>query len=404
MRGNPERVAWSVLSLAFLTFCGLAVGIPLGTRSFLLNATTPQDAQMQVIEGTVLVRKCNSQAPIGVFKAETLSACDEVITDATSWATLDLFDRSHVILYSNSDLELQEMRSPRFGLSDRPDEIVLNLTGGLLRVGVAPPGERSTEFRIVTPHTAISVGDGSYRIRVDNQGTEVTVVRGQAMVGQGANYAAIPQSTRTLVDLSGVPCEPLPSAVDLVDNGDFQEPLASAWLTSTEVLEPSVTPPKVELVKDGGRRAVRLVRREQDDGNHNQVRIQQKLDYDVRDFTRLEVSMDVKLDFQSLSGGGELSSEFPVIVRVDYKDRWGNDKFWTHGFYYQNQAGYAIAPDPWGQPSGEQIPRGVWYPYESGNLLLSLGDSGPVRVTGLTVYASGWNYDSLVTEIQLVVE
>jgi hypothetical protein len=33
-----------------------------------------------------------------------------------------------------------------------------------------------------------------------------------------------------------------------------------------------------------------------------------------------------------------------------------------------------------------------------------LGDNLPVYVTGITVYASGWNYDSLVSEIQLIVE
>jgi hypothetical protein len=404
MRKNPERVAWTVLSVAFVVFCALAAGIPLSIRAFLLNSTVPQDTQIQVIEGTVLVRKANGNALIGVTKAETLSPGDEVITDATSWATLDLFDRSHVILYSNTDVELEQLRSPRFGLSDQPNWIDLNLTGGLVRVGVALPGEHTTAFRVKTPHTLIMLAEGSYRIRVNNEGTEITVDRGQAIVGSGISRVAIPQGTRTLVDLSGMPSDPMPAAQNLVNNGDFQQPLASTWLTTTEVLARSVEPPTIEVVEDGGRMAARLVRREQDEGNHTQAAIQQKLDYDVRDFVQLVVSLDVKLDFQSLSGGGQLSSEFPVIVRLDYKDRWGKDLFWTHGFYYQNQAGYPIALDPWGHPFGEQIPRAVWFPYESGNLLELLGESGPVHITGLTVYASGWNYDSLVTEIQLIVE
>jgi hypothetical protein len=99
-----------------------------------------------------------------------------------------------------------------------------------------------------------------------------------------------------------------------------------------------------------------------------------------------------------------LSSEFPIIIGLDYKDLWGNDKFWTHGFYYQNRDSYPIAPNAWGQPSGEKIPRGVWYPYESGNLLELLGENRPAQITGLTVYASGWNYDGLVSEIQLIAE
>jgi hypothetical protein len=404
MRRNPERVAWTVLSISFITFCGLVVGIPLSFRSFLLNAAVSQDTQMQVIEGTVLVRKSNGSAPIGVTKAETLSPGDEVITDASSWATLDLFDRSHAILYSGTDVELQQTSSPRFGLSDQPDRIDLSITGGLVRVGVALKDERPTQFRVITPQTVIHLEEGSYRIRVNNQGTEVTVDRGQAIVGKEGSRFGIPQGTRTLVDLSGVPSAPLPAAQNLVRNGDFLLPLGTAWLTTTEVMAPSVAPPAVEAVADGGRMAVRLFRREQDEGNHTQAAIEQKLDYDVRDFVRLEVTLDVKLDFQSLSGGGQLSSEFPVIVRLDYKDRWGNDQFWTHGFYYQNQAGYDVWQNRWGQPLGEQIPRAVWYPFESGNLLELLGESGPARITGLKVYASGWNYDSLVTEVQLIVE
>jgi hypothetical protein len=214
----------------------------------------------------------------------------------------------------------------------------------------------------------------------------------------------LPQGMRTRVDLGGVPADPLPAARNLLENGNFQEPLANSWLTSTIVLTSSVKPPTVTVVTDGGRQAVRFVRREADEGNHTEVAIQQKLDQDVRDFDRLEIALDVKLNYQSLSGGGQLSSEFPIIVRLDYKDLWGNDKFWTRGFFYQNEVGYPLAPDPWGRPSGIKIPRGVWYPYESGNLMELLGDNIPAQITGLTVYASGWNYESQVSEIQLIVE
>jgi hypothetical protein len=33
-----------------------------------------------------------------------------------------------------------------------------------------------------------------------------------------------------------------------------------------------------------------------------------------------------------------------------------------------------------------------------------LGENKPARITGLTVYASGWNYDGMVSEIHLIVE
>ena len=308
------------------------------------------------------------------------------------------------MLYPEATIKLEKVQTPRFDVSDGPNEITLDVTGGIVRVGVALLRERPTEFQVLTPHTEIRLEEGSYRIEVANEGTQVTVVRGQAELGEESSLVEIPQGTRTQVNLDGMVTEALPAAQNLIGNGTFQEPLQTAWLTSTVVVTSAVQPPRVEVVEAGGRQAVRLVRREQDDGIHSEVAIHQRLDHDVRDFSRLQVSLDVLVDFQSLSGGGLLSSEFPIIVRLDYKDRWGSDKFWTHGFYYQNRDGYPIATDPWGQPAGEKIPRGVWFPFESENLLELLGDNRPAQITGLTVYASGWNYDSLVSEIQLVVE
>jgi hypothetical protein len=404
MQKNPDRVAWTVLWAAFVVFCILITGIPLGTRYYLLNASEDQDTQLQRIEGTILVQEAQGSKPTGVVGLAMLSPGDEVILDATSRGTLDFFERSHVTLYSNTNIELAQAQTPRFGVSDRPNEITLNLTQGLVRVGVALPGELETEFKVITPHTAIWLEEGSYRVEVTNETTQVTVVRGEAKMGTETGHKVLGQGMRAKVGLTGVQAEPLPAAENLIVNGDFQQPLSTGWLTSTVVLTSAVKPPSTEGIKDGGRWAARLVQRDVNDGDHTEVAIQQRLDRDVRDFDRLEVALDVKVDLQSLSGGGLLSSEFPLIVRLDYKDLWGNDKFWTHGFYHQNNAGYPIAPDPWGRPSGEQVPQGVWYPYESGNLMDLLDENRPAHITGLTVYASGWNYDSSVSEIQLVVE
>ncbi len=404
MRRNPERIAWTVLWVAFVVFCVLITGIPLGLRYYLLHATKDQDTLLQRIEGTILVQRANGDKPYGVTDSALVSPGDEVILDATARGTLDFFERSHVALYSNTTLELMLVVVPRFGPSDQPNRITLNLTKGLVRVGVALPGEREIAFRVVTPHTSVWLEEGSYRIEVTNETTQVTVVRGSATLEAGSVPVVLQQGTRTRVDLTGVPAEPLPAARNLIENGDFRQPLSTGWLTYTEVLTSAVQPPMAEMLEDGGRQAVRLFQLAANDGDHTEVGIRQKLDQDVRDFDRLEVALDVSLNHQSLSGGGQLSSEFPIIVRIDYKDLWGNDNFWTHGFYYQNRAGYPVGPDPWGQPKGEQIPEGVWYPYESGNLLELLGESKPAQITGLSVYASGWNYDGLVSEVQLIVE
>lgn len=404
MRRNPERIAWTVLWAATVVFCLLITGAPLAVRSYLLNSTSDEPTLLQRIEGTILVQEENGSKPYGVTDSAELQPGAEVILDATARGTLDLFERSHVTLYSNTSISLERVESPRYEVSDRPNRIVLNLTAGLARVGVSLPGDRETDFQVLTPHTTIWLQEGSYRIEVANESTQVTVVRGEAAVGGAGTQILLGQGLRTQVDLTGIPANSLPAAENLIEDGDFREPLSTGWLTSTVVLTSSVRPPSIEVLDDGGRRAVRFLQQQARDGDHTEGAIQQKLDRDVRDFDRLEVALDVKLNSQSLSGGGLLSSEFPIIVRLDYKDLWGNNQFWTHGFYHRNPANYPIATASWGGPSGEQIPQGVWYPYESGNLMEFLAENRPAQITALTVYASGWNYDSAVSEVQLIVE
>ena len=212
MHRRPERIAWTVLWAAFITFCIIITGIPLGIRHYLLNATDEQDTQLQRIEGTILVQEADGNMPTGVTELAMLSPGDEVILDATSRGILDFFDRSHATLYSNTNLELGQVEAPRFGVSKLPNSIALNLKAGLVRVGVALPGERETEFQLVTPHSTLSLAEGSYRIEVTNQTTQITVVRGEAVLGSEPSMEVLRQGTRTRIDLTGMAADPLPAA------------------------------------------------------------------------------------------------------------------------------------------------------------------------------------------------
>ena len=93
-------------------------------------------------------------------------------------------------------------------------------------------------------------------------------------------------------------------------------------------------------------------------------------------------------------------------MRIDYKDIYGIDRFWTHGFYYQNPDEYTLfCPTCRGNPSGEQIPHAVWYPYESEKFADATGRRiRPARIHSIRIYASGWNYQSMVSEVGLIAE
>jgi hypothetical protein len=54
--------------------------------------------------------------------------------------------------------------------------------------------------------------------------------------------------------------------------------------------------------------------------------------------------------------------------------------------------------------NGLKVVQGEWYPYQSDNLLQSLGDVRPVHIESLRVYASGWDWNSAITNISLLVQ
>jgi hypothetical protein len=396
MRSNPQQRAWTVLLTTFGIFFLLAVSIPLTIRWYLLTATESRPTQLEVISGTVLVDSPGQSSPTGVTDSGQIPVQGRAKTDSTSWASLTFFDDSNAVLYSKTDVEIQEARSPQFRFSQEPDVVSLGVNSGRVRLDVRPTGNRSRVFKVQTPHGAAELQPGSYSVEVNGQGTEIAVREGWALVSNSGDGVKVSRGERTTVAEGKQPAQPVAASRDLVTNGDFQEGLDEWSVYNEQGADGGVVNGQVEAVSSGDRPAVRLSRMGED-GNHCETGIVQELDRDVRDFTSLKFHADVQLLYQSLSGGGYLSSEFPIILRLDYKDQYGIDRFWTHGFYYQNDSNFAIQ-------NGQQIPRYRWFPYESGNLMAELGNIKPNFITSVRIYASGWNYQSMVSEVGVIVE
>jgi hypothetical protein len=98
-------------------------------------------------------------------------------------------------------------------------------------------------------------------------------------------------------------------------------------------------------------------------------------------------------------GGGYLATEYPVMVDLFYTDIYGKDLHWYQGFYYLDlPPGSAYLP-----PTGEKVPLGLWYTYESPNLYSLLSETRPARINSVSLYASGHDYESLVSNVALTV-
>ena len=84
------------------------------------------------------------------------------------------------------------------------------------------------------------------------------------------------------------------------------------------------------------------------------------------------------------------------MVRLTYRDVYDSEAEWVQGFYYQNTDGNPTM-------YGVQIPQERWHLFESPNPLEEL-PIRPYRVIRIRIYGSGWDYDSLLSEVSLIVE
>jgi hypothetical protein len=397
MKENPERLAWIVLLTAFTIFCAIAVGLPLGIRAYVRGATRSQLTRLTPISGTIRVLEPSNEEPIAVtISKDDIPEGAKVIADATSGAFLTFFEDSTLRLYENSQIILRKSRAPRFSSGTTPNTIEIDLEGGRLSVGVAPVISRPVYFEVHTPQAVIVLQEGSYSIQVSSEETQIVARVGQATISALGQTVTLKQRERTTVATGQPPVGPLPTVRNVIVNGDFQEPLDVGWLRYDYKDVAEEAGGQVEITADNARRAARFTR---EGGNiyHGETGIVQTIELDVRDFSYLELRLDVRLLEQSLSRCGYRSTECPVIVRLDYKDVNNNDLHWYHGFYYQDVGTFPV----W---EADRIPQNVWYPYESGNLMDLLRDARPAYLTSIHIYASGWDYQSIVSNVELLAE
>jgi hypothetical protein len=160
----------------------------------------------------------------------------------------------------------------------------------------------------------------------------------------------------------------------------------------------NVSQGSVRIIERDGRRVAHFIRQ----GEENvptEVGITQEIDKEVNVYDELRIELDLRLMHQSLPGAGYLSSEFPMRVEIEYTDIYGKDLRWGHGFYFREPE------DPnWKIINGEKVPAFNWYTYVSPNLMELLQETRPARINSIRIYASGWNYQGMVSEAYLFAQ
>ena len=224
--------------------------------------------------------------------------------------------------------------------------------------------------------------------------SELIAREGNALVTSNDGGAVIlTSSQRTSARVGGTTLQVLPAERNLVQNGSFNHPLEEGWDDYSESQQPPGG--SVEVGDVAGRLTARLHR---SGSGWAEVGIKQTINYDVRDFTSLVLHLNVQVAEQSLAGCGSLGTECPIMVRIDYKDIYGTDRSWYHGFYSQDH----IPPDRL-YDYEQQIPFRTWVTFDSENLVETF-EEPPALVKAVTIYASGHSFDALVTEIELLAQ
>ncbi|MBN1815026.1 MAG: FecR domain-containing protein [Anaerolineae bacterium] len=403
MRKNPERMAWVVLLVSFFICIGLAVAVPLGARAFALFSQVEQNVSLEVERGPVRVTWAGRGEPIAI--AEQRDAIPErtiITTDLTEGRLVmhaPQEDRpvvTSVQLYDNTGVVLSSARSPRFSISQLPHRVALEVLSGRVRINVSGTEDRPTTAEVQTPHGAITLAEGSYEVKVNSM-TEVTVRQGQATLRVDQQEMSLVPNQRAAMG-NGKVSEPLPAVRNLITNGDFHVEL-NGWTTYSRQADPEQPAGNIGIVSNEGRRVVNFYR---DGSNHAEVGIRQEIDYDVRDFTSLELHLALRViseDIGGFGGCGSLGSECPIIVRIDYEDVYGSESESLHGFYIgEPQSGWLTYE--WAEP----VREGNWQTYDSGNLMEELAGAPPALIKSLTIYASGHSFHAMVTEVELLAQ
>ncbi len=399
MQKSPDRIAWVVIFGAFAVFLALCATAPLGLRYYLLYSTSPQPALLEVIGGTVGVQERGAVAPIAVTQSKELAEGSTIETYENSRGILTFLDGSTATLFPSTQVTLREMRVSTFPWGEAPITLVIEQTRGRIRVGAAQlfgSNARARDFQINTPQLLATLTEGSYAVEVSADASQVTVRDGTASVVAQERSVTLTRGQRTVATRGGPPLPPLPAAQDLIVNGDFKDPRIRRW---DDIIEIPSNPGSPSGSLSNPILDNRVTLRIQRSGSNQTSAITgviQQINKEVIDFRTMRLTVDVRVHAQSLSGGGILSSEYPLILRLRYRDVSGSEAEWVHGFYIQN-----VTNNP--TNNGESIPQDVWVPFETRNLFETL-DPKPFFITSLQIYASGWDYDAYVSAVRLIVE
>jgi len=436
---SPERTAWIVLLGAFALFCTMTLTSIFGVYEYLFRSTAPMAAILHVAKGTVGITGADLRETVEREREELTNTVASISTDSLSQATIQFRETEDadadsarllaaVTLQGNTFVTFNHAIRPRFDWSPDPHRVKFSRLNGQLDVLVT--GVRAHPFLMDIYTDDLNtdkgvfiqfVSNGRYRLTVSEDEVRLLNLAGEVSAFFGDDTALrnpIAPGKELVIRIGNRSIRTLDRTKNIAKNGSFSLQSASIgqmyapgeplnWNCSG--LPGQVPPGSHSLVEYDGRVGVGL-RRYSNATTHGEISCIQSFageGLDARAFESLSVLATFSLDYQSLSLCGTKGSECPLMVNINYSnndsppDNKGN---WFRGFYYEGQAAssYKKRCSSCLQDHVDTN-ASVWYTFDSGNLLnLIPEDDHPVFINSIRFYASGHQFDAVVSEIMLL--
>lgn len=338
-----------------------------------------------------------------------------VLTDATATGLMLIYLPNsdtlltRVQMYSTSVVRVLSAATPRFALSDRPETLALAVNSGRIRLVI--PDDRGERFEatVTTPHGQIALlRDGEYVIDVNNTTTQVTVQQGQVVVSGAGQALTLTRGERAEIMRDGRPVGPLAPSRNLVLNGSFDDSWENWIVLSWNIERADQAEGEIEIEELFGERSLHVLR---DGAGHADVALRQRMDQDVSDFASLSVEVDLRIRGQTLPVCGNVGSECPIIIRIEYEDMSGTIQAWQQGFFATGDINPQTAPDICTTCSPPRLEH-VRVPlnqiaFYRADLIEDLQLKGmlpPRRIKSISLIASGHGFDVDLLNVGLIVE
>lgn len=384
---QANALAWRVTLGAMALLVGLAIAIPAGRAWYVGWAIEARTASVRAIDSVIFLQRQGVGDWVAADSRDLLEEGDVVRTAINARAFVQFFDGSTALVYPNTTVTVMRSQQARF----RPDHytLVLVVHEGRVRLGIAPPpdDEANAFIQARVPGAEVHLVEGSYSVDVSKEVSQITTRRGVATAhGLGQTVSAV-TGQRVRVDNGKAPIGALPARRDLIQNPVFGSPDANGVPSEWEFRDISERDPAgtIAVDSDGSISFART------GSGHGETILSQNVDVDLWDFERVEIDAGVRVLSHSLSGGGWQGSEYPMMLRITFRDITGTVHSWSHGFFLQNDENLPVK-------EATRVTSREWQRFEAP--LLSLVPR-PWRIIRIEVIASGWDYASSVNAIHL---